>query len=405
MKKVFIGVLAALMLFAFVACDSNTASGMVYSLEATQTAVYVKGETPVADGFEFTAYTNMGTTVSVDPADVVLVNKGGDTYGFEYLGVSVYGSVDVEFKAVTGITVDSSKAVKTYYASVDGAKYEEARKIDTTGLVISAEYEGGKKTIDTKDAEITSDISDWEAADDYTVTVEFQGFEKTYDVEIVPNLVESVAAKTTENYTLYYATTPAGNNPVYCADPTAKDAKGFYMEKTYQGGEVVVAESTTVHYQVPATGAFQAGFPSAYIPTDANGGSASIVIKYVGTDGTTALAGAAREGVISVTWTKKAPVSVEMTANPATMSKGGTFGSGNVSDFTFSVKSNDGTSADATNVSWWNGEGNTPTGNYIVLAEREALKDYTVGDRYKFTVTGSISDIAVNETFEATITQ
>ena len=42
-KKVFIGVLSALMLFAFVACD-NSPSGMVYSIEATQTGVFVEGE-------------------------------------------------------------------------------------------------------------------------------------------------------------------------------------------------------------------------------------------------------------------------------------------------------------------------------------------------------------------------
>ena len=74
MKKVFIGVLAALMLFAFVACDNSTpVNGMVYSLEATQNAVYVDGETPTAAGFSFTGYTNMGATMSVDAADVKLV--------------------------------------------------------------------------------------------------------------------------------------------------------------------------------------------------------------------------------------------------------------------------------------------------------------------------------------------
>ena len=58
-KKVFIGVLAALMLFAFVACDGGTAaSGTITMVEATTSKEYVAGfETPVASDFTFTGYT------------------------------------------------------------------------------------------------------------------------------------------------------------------------------------------------------------------------------------------------------------------------------------------------------------------------------------------------------------
>ena len=68
-KSILIGALAALMLFAFVACD-NGATGLVYRVEAVQNEVYVTGETPKAEGFSFTGYTTSGDVVSINPADV-----------------------------------------------------------------------------------------------------------------------------------------------------------------------------------------------------------------------------------------------------------------------------------------------------------------------------------------------
>ena len=405
MRKVFIGVLAALMLVAFTACENNAATGMIYSLKATQNAVYVVGETPDAIGFTFTGYTSMGSSVSVDASDVALV-KGDEAnvYNFTYMGTPVYGSVEVEFEAVTGLTVDASEAVTEYYASVAGYNYETARAIDKAGLVVTAEYDGGEKVIDNKLVTATAeDLDDWTAVGAYDVTVSFQGKEDTYEIEIVPNLVESVAAKaTSDNYTIYFT----GDAPVkqavpYEDTPAAADADGIYMEKTYQGGEVVVAASTSVKYQVPSTGAFEATFPTVLVPDTA--GSATVTMQYTGTDGTTSLVGSARTSYVSINWVKKVATSVEMTASPATMTKSGNYANGAVSGFTFTVTSNDGSSAPATSVNWWNGEGTTPTGNYVVLSERTALADYTAGDRYVFHVTGSIDDLSVSGTFEATV--
>ena len=114
-KKVFIGVLSALMLFAFVACD-NSPSGMVYSIEATQTGVFVEGEEPTAAGFSFTGYTNLGETVSVDASQIVLTQyQNSDTYAISYRGAMV-GYVTVDFEPITNLKVDASEATAVYYA-------------------------------------------------------------------------------------------------------------------------------------------------------------------------------------------------------------------------------------------------------------------------------------------------
>lgn len=410
MKKVFIGVLAALMLFAFVACDNSTpVNGMVYSLEATQNAVYVDGETPTAAGFSFTGYTNMGATMSVDAADVKLV-KGTEIneYGFTYKGIPVEGSVIVDFEDVTGLKVDASDAVTVYYASLDGYTYTTARTIDKTGLVVTAEYEGGTKVLDNKNEGISVksatlvDAEDWEAPANHVVTVEYEGYKATYNIEIVTNLVEKVETKKTSDYIVYFeGTTPTASNVPAYVNALSTSAKGIYLELTYQGGETKIAQTGEFAYVVPGQTAPSSSFPSTLVPNVA--GNVTFSLKYTGKNGTTALVGTARESAITVEWVKKAPVSVEMTTTPSTLAK--TAGSsGPATGFEFSVKNNDGTSTTVSSVNWWNGDGTTPTGNYITLAERTSLANYTVDDRYVFHITGSISGLPINNlSFEAVV--
>ena len=405
MKKVFIGVLCALMLFGFVACDNNTPSGMVYSIEATQTSVFVEGEQPTADGFTYSGYTNMGTTVTIDPSEITLGPINGNSCAIIYKGVTL-GEVEVDLEPVESISVDASGAVTSYYARLAGYSYEEAADVDTTGLVVTAAYDGGTKVVDVenlgKNLSVTSNVTDWEDDGDYTVTVKLGAGEDTYDITIVPNLVTSVNARATEDYTVYYdgkEATGADVPDYLTATEVESETAGYWMEKTYQGGEVVVVDVTDVDF-AQTNGSFGNSFDTSRIPSE--GGSLTVTLKYTGTDGTTSLTGSSRNSSVSISWAKKEAVSVEVTEVPSELSHSSTFSSGTTGLFAFEVTYNDGTTASAS-AAWWTGEGDTPDGNYIILQQREAIKDYTVGDRYTFSVTGRVAGLSFEQSFEAVV--
>ena len=151
MKKcILIGALAALMLFAFTACDNTTAvDGAVQSVEATQAVVYVEGETPTAEGFTYTGYTNMGATVTVEASDITLVptsagsGVSANTYGIVFKGQPV-GTVVVDFEAVESIEVDASKATTEYYKIPSDVTGVSAREL-VKDVIVTAKYDGGSK--------------------------------------------------------------------------------------------------------------------------------------------------------------------------------------------------------------------------------------------------------------------
>ena len=404
MKKVFIGVLCALMLFGFVACDNNTPSGMVYSIEATQTAVYVEGETPTADGFSFVGYTNLGEAVSIDASKIAFYPAGSDRYSMTYMGIPVAGTVEVDFVPVESVSVDASGAVTSYYARLAGYSYEEAAAVDTTGLVVTVTYDGGTKVIDVDDLDVKSDVTNWETVGEYTVTVSIDGKEDTYDIEIVPNLVTSVAARSTENYTVYHTgEKPATSDlPKYLtATEVENEVKGYWMEKTYQGNEVVVVDSAYVDYQM-ANGNYVDTFAAANL-VPAEDRAVSVTMKYTGEDGTTSLTGSSRNSSVSISWAKKEAVSIEVTKTAKELSKGSSFDGQTTSLFAFDVTYNDGSVDSSQQATWWDGEGETPKTNYIILEQREAIKDYTVGDRYTFSVSGSVAGLSFSQSFEAVV--
>ena len=267
MKKVFIGVLAALMLFAFVACD-NSPSGMVYSIDATQTAVYVTGEEPTAEGFTFTGYTNLGETVSIDASQVKFVpysTGSNSTYAIMYRG-TLAGYVDVDFETLDHITVDATGSDAKYYKMVtgtapDGTKAPDKaaldKAIDKTGIVVTAYYDGGSKVLpnDTKGLTFTADS--W-TSDTATITVSFNEKEDTYKVAVKENLITKLTLNATSGYTVYYD--KGGETSAvaieYEDSPWAEDASGIYMVAEYEGGQQVVLQSTdnVVEFQTGMTG-------------------------------------------------------------------------------------------------------------------------------------------------------
>ena len=78
-RKVFTGVLAALMLFAFVACDNSGTPATVSYVEATTDVVYIAGETPNPADWTFTGY-------SVDGASSVKIPSNQFTFNVSESG-------------------------------------------------------------------------------------------------------------------------------------------------------------------------------------------------------------------------------------------------------------------------------------------------------------------------------
>ena len=414
-KSILIGVLAVLVLFASCTADSSL-NGMVVSITATQNAEYVVGESVKASDFTFTGETNMGATVTVDPSDILIdpeytLSAEDNTLTADDVAYvknpSAVVVMEVKAHKVTGITVDATKAEKTYFATIKDYSYETSREvIDTDGLVVTAQYDGGSKVIDNEllDIEVwtTADTpakaTNWNTPEKYTARVSFQGFTKSYDIEIVDNYVKSVAAKKTDNYKIFYSGDTATGNLSYAADPTT--TAGIYMEKTYQGGETEIVESvstTNVVYIDPTTTNEVTTTPAGAIPSA--GGTATFTLRYKGTDG---MVGLSRDSVVSVEYAKNTPASLVITT-PSTISKAN-YASTNLTGVTITVKMADGTTVSADPaVTYFNGTG-TPAENYYTITEKDLTgSNYVAGNRYLFHLTGSVEGLPVNYTFTALV--
>ena len=406
MKKcILIGALAALMLFAFTACDNTTAvDGAVQSVEATQAVVYVEGETPTAEGFTYTGYTNMGATVTVEASDITLVptsagsGVSANTYGIVFKGQPV-GTVVVDFEAVESIEVDASKATTEYYKIPSDVTGVSAREL-VKDVIVTAKYDGGSKVVSNNDLEFDTGAVTWNTVGSYDVTVSLGAEEDTYEIEVVENLVKSVAAKVTDGYSVYYTGDAPSGNPAYVDGTTVKE--GIYVEKTYQSEETVMVPASAVKYQLPATGAYdQTTFPAVLIPKTPT--SVTVNMAYTGTDG---IVGLNKTTAVSVSWTKNVIASVEIATTPSTVSKASGFGTDGttISGFTASGKMTNGTAATIGTINYWDGKDTAPeTGNYLTVNADLSSASYVVGDRYTFTVTGKIEGFNVSKTFEAVI--
>ena len=285
-RKVFIGVLAALMLFAFVACDnsgSNAAAGYVAYVEAATDVVYVEGETPKAEDFTFTGYDLSGNSVGTLKSELFGVTSGALKAGdndvtFEGMYELAVKPVEINAKEVTDITVNSANAKTSYYDVVSGWTYEDetARKTidDETGLVVTAVYDGGSKVVEgfTTDAD-TVFASVWGTVTKPVtkeVTVTYAEKTAKYNVTILPNYVDHVEMAATEDYAIYYdEADDLDTAKVAYATVTSGVAsgKGIYMVLVYQGGEEIAAPSTDVGYYNANEGDYSLGLNAVKVTT------------------------------------------------------------------------------------------------------------------------------------------
>ena len=405
MKKcILIGALAALMLFAFTACDNTTAvDGAVQSVEATQTVVYVEGETPTAEGFTYTGYTNMGATVTVEASDIKLVpvpaegDVEANTYVIVFKGQSV-GTIVVDFEAVESIEVDASKATTEYYKVPSDVTGVSARDL-VKDVIVTAKYDGGSKVVSNNDLEFDTDAVTWNTVGSYDVTVSLGTEKDTYEIEVVENLVKSVVGKTTADYAVYYTGEKPSTVPVVYNPGTSE--KGIYIEKTYQSGETV--NTTAIKYRTPTSTVFdQDTISNDYIPDSAS--TVTIPMAYSGTDG---IVGLNKETSVQVAWIENKIVSVEISVTPSEVTKASGFGTdgAKLNGFTATGKMTSG--EDATGISeikFWDGKDEAPeTGNYLTINADLSDKSYVVGNRYSFTATGKIEGFEVTKTFEAVV--
>ncbi len=407
MKKVFIGVLCALMLFGFVACDNNTPSGMVYSIEATQTAVYVDGETPTADGFSFVGYTNLGEAVSIDASKIAFYPAGSNRYTMTYMGMPVANSVVVDFEDITGLSVDATGSTAVYYAvlpagtDVNGKALPTTRDIDKTGIVVTAEYEGGSKVIANDQVDFNLALEeDWTAGEDKDVVVSFGEMTDTYTIDVQENLVLSLVSAMTEDYTLYAGV--SGHNAAKWATNVGTDneTEGLYLALTYQGGETVAFGSDTGIRFLNISGSYQAGNIATYIATADTTSAIPVSVKYVGANGIQNLT---RTATFSVPVREDAvdPETITVTG-VNTLDNIDYSAQGTTPSITVSAKMLSGTNATGT-VSFWNGTGNpTDAKNYYTLSPVD-LSDYTDYETYSIRVYGYVGGVAFDKSYSVVL--
>ena len=247
MKKVFIGVLAALMLFAFVACDNQAAgSAAAVTIYSEDCPVYVAGQKANLADWTIKGVDVYGNIVSVSAsdlkiADAVLANgqttvKATTPWGME-------ATLDVKVLPVTAIEVDAEEAKDEYFATVGSNVADEFKKIDSTGVVVTATYtdeDGVSQELVVDNSLCDFSIADWGTADDdAVVTVTYAGETDTYSVVLKANYVTRIEVEVDSEY-----------SPI-ASSSTVLDTTMFKTYGIYENGqrEVLVADDD-VNYSI-----------------------------------------------------------------------------------------------------------------------------------------------------------
>lgn len=200
-KKVFIGVLAALMLFGFTACEQKvpeiphdvtvigariTAGDLSYYLNEefeseryTVEILFSDGEPREINGAGILSATPSSTEAAVD----VSINYAGYT---DKIGKVYYYGADF-------ISVNTANA-KTEYVN----PITTSTKVDTTGLVVTATYNGNKTTEVTGYTAAFTTVGETSA----TVTVSLGDKTATYDVKLVEDTTPATPTKLSDNSTV-----------------------------------------------------------------------------------------------------------------------------------------------------------------------------------------------------------
>ena len=288
-KKVFIGILAALLLFAFTACEGGNQTSLVGGAGVyTNDKVYLPGEVINPSDFEFYSVDFYNNRTSVSSSDVVfagdIIAGDSDTYTGKYLGVW-----DVTIIPTIGdvkkIDVDGSNAaVKTYYKTDSSEEKYTNDLISLEGVKIVATYTvGSDKTEQTREiavdnSKVSAEIADWNTTGSVDVTVKYSTVDPdTFKVTLAENKVVSVALKTSKDYVVWTDKLgKANDNGTFDYDATG--ANGIYLELTMNNGETKKAAETDVRFP-SATGAAYDVSDVASVSLDK---ASSLTAEYIG---------------------------------------------------------------------------------------------------------------------------
>ena len=280
MKKVFIGVLAALMLFAFTACDNGTSSDYVEKtivmIEASTTSEYLVGETPNPADFTFTGYTATGSAVTLPSNQFVFdgydeggLNPDADNNAnvyFNWAETKMGAKGSAKFYAAEDVSVSVGSAKDEYFTvtagtAIDSLKNVDFSAIDPEGLVITVKYDGTKTkdftiadektkllgqaltyqfgTVDA-DGDFTAETSEPTkvptTAGAYAIQVSASGTEiGTYPVVVETNKVEKTELHVADNYVVFTDGSSAD----------ALDPEKVYVTKEMSNGQILIVEDNS----------------------------------------------------------------------------------------------------------------------------------------------------------------
>ena len=236
-KSILIGVLAALMLFAFTACEPQV---IEYPTEAASFGVRTVGDTTYLEGedFDFRGLEVVqiykdGSTKPVAVEDLTV--SGGEDLSssskvaIKYLGTEVIKDLSPVVKEINAIAVDDSTA-KTQYVSGAGDD-EDTTSFDKTGLVVTGQYKEGETVV-------LSRVLD---ADEYTVKFDSQatsaGTEQTATVTLTGESVTTTFKLTTAEDEVEKIELVPIKESVYFGDSKAL-ATNFTVTATFKSGNV-----------------------------------------------------------------------------------------------------------------------------------------------------------------------
>ena len=282
-KSILIGAIAALMLFAFVACDSGSNVGYITGVKAEANAdkVYLPGETVDLSDYSFTLLSYDGSEAAASASDFVtkgaddlVVPQSGDfAPTVYYKGNTEWGvDLDVNVGKVKEVSVDASKiAEKTYYVpfveSTDAENYKKYTTdlIDLEGAVITAKYADendveGTREIAIDNKYVSAALSAWTKGPQ-TATVTYAGVVSTdtYSVTVEDNLIVSVKLELTNPNAKYYVGSTVSTSALKMVatyvngetqDMTTASTTTFLFRNA---DEKYTATSVTIDTKTPAT--------------------------------------------------------------------------------------------------------------------------------------------------------
>ena len=281
MKKVFIGVIAALVLFAFVACENSPVQDykVLSGITGETDAYYLEGETPnVADFTFYKVYSDFTKEKVTDVENIELGKVGKDgSVSVEYNGISVTTGAKVNVIGSSDIVAGSFKvnaenAKTEYYNALTGSA-AEYKSFIKDGLTATFEYtvDGQKISKTVKDDMLTIAADDvaipTTATSSKAITVNLNGvtgISADYNVVVKNNGVKALEAVVPSDY-------------VYYIGGTIDDSK-VYVNLVYDSGERIKATSNDVHFDASATGQFTATDYTSFKPTQA--GTFTFYAKY-----------------------------------------------------------------------------------------------------------------------------